>query len=143
MNDTGTHRNQVVAVTGASGGIGRATAVAFGRRGAKVALLARGTAGLAAAADEVRAAGGHPLVVEVDVFDGSSARTSFSRSSCVVPAGRVSHNAGQAGLPATNGSNATIAPAVRFWSDWPMSVTLGTSIPVPPIPPVGVSNRLL
>ncbi|GAA1980430.1 SDR family oxidoreductase [Terrabacter lapilli] len=72
MNDTGTHRNQVVAVTGASGGIGRATAVAFGRRGAKVALLARGTAGLAAAADEVRAAGGHPLVVEVDVADADA-----------------------------------------------------------------------
>ncbi|GAA5028033.1 SDR family oxidoreductase [Terrabacter aeriphilus] len=69
MNDPGNHRNQVVAVTGASGGIGRATAVAFGARGAAVALLARGRAGLEAAAEEVRAAGGHPLVVEVDVAD--------------------------------------------------------------------------
>jgi NAD(P)-dependent dehydrogenase (short-subunit alcohol dehydrogenase family) len=69
MNDARSPRPQVVAVTGASGGIGRATAVAFGARGARVALLARGRAGLEAAADEVRAAGGHPLVVEVDVAD--------------------------------------------------------------------------
>jgi NAD(P)-dependent dehydrogenase (short-subunit alcohol dehydrogenase family) len=71
MNDNRT-RPQVVAVTGASGGIGRATAVAFGARGAKVALLARGTAGLEAAADEVRAAGGQALVVEVDVADSDA-----------------------------------------------------------------------
>ncbi|MGW5195298.1 SDR family NAD(P)-dependent oxidoreductase, partial [Kribbella sp. NPDC004138] len=37
---------QVVVVTGASAGVGRATAVAFARRGAKVALLARGETGL-------------------------------------------------------------------------------------------------
>ncbi|WP_330475190.1 SDR family oxidoreductase [Terrabacter sp. C0L_2] len=72
MNDARFQQAQVVAVTGASGGIGRATAVAFGKRGAKVALLARGSAGLEAAADEVRAAGGHPLVVEVDVADADA-----------------------------------------------------------------------
>ena len=72
MNDNRSHHSQVVAVTGASGGIGRATAVAFGARGAKVALLARGSAGLEAAADEVRAAGGRPLVVEVDVADADA-----------------------------------------------------------------------
>ena len=60
---------QVVVVTGASGGIGRASAVAFAARGAKVALLARGTDGLVAAADQVRAAGGRPLAVAVDVSD--------------------------------------------------------------------------
>lgn len=58
---------RVVVVTGASGGIGRATAVAFGRTGAKVALLARGAAGLSAAAAEVAAAGGTPLPIPVDV----------------------------------------------------------------------------
>ena len=72
MNDNRSHHSQVVAVTGASGGIGRATAVAFGARGAKVALLARGSAGLEAAADEVRAAGGRPFVVEVDVADADA-----------------------------------------------------------------------
>ena len=41
---------RVVVVTGASGGIGRATAVAFAARGDRVALLARGESGLHAAA---------------------------------------------------------------------------------------------
>ncbi|KQS68556.1 SDR family oxidoreductase [Modestobacter sp. Leaf380] len=70
---------QVVVVTGASGGIGRATAVAFARRGDRVALLARGEVGLAAAAEEVRAAGGTPLVVPVDVADADAVEAAASR----------------------------------------------------------------
>ena len=62
-------RGRAVVVTGASGGVGRATAVAFAKRGDRVALLARGREGLAAAADEVRRAGGEALVVPVDVSD--------------------------------------------------------------------------
>jgi NAD(P)-dependent dehydrogenase (short-subunit alcohol dehydrogenase family) len=58
-----------VVVTGASAGIGRASAEAFGARGDKVALLARGEKGLAGAAAAVEAAGGEPLVVPVDVAD--------------------------------------------------------------------------
>src|SRR5512139_505981 len=61
--------NRVVVVTGASGGIGRASAVAFGKRGDRVALLARGTAGLDGAAEEVQDAGGRALAVPVDVAD--------------------------------------------------------------------------
>ena len=60
---------QVVVVTGASGGIGRAVATAFGARGARVALLARGEKGLAGAARDVRAGGGTALVIPVDVAD--------------------------------------------------------------------------
>jgi NAD(P)-dependent dehydrogenase (short-subunit alcohol dehydrogenase family) len=60
---------QVVVVTGASGGIGMATAEAFGRQGAAVALLARGKTGLDAAAEQVRAAGGTALVIPTDVAD--------------------------------------------------------------------------
>ena len=59
----------VVVVTGASGGIGRATAEAFGARGAQVALLARGERGLQSAADAVRRAGGTALVLPTDVAD--------------------------------------------------------------------------
>ncbi len=63
------HANQVVVVTGASGGIGRATALAFGARGAKVALLARGEEGLAGAARDVEARGGTALAIPTDVAD--------------------------------------------------------------------------
>ncbi|WP_328751625.1 SDR family NAD(P)-dependent oxidoreductase [Streptomyces sp. NBC_00285] len=53
---------KVVVVTGATGGVGRATARAFAEKGARVALPARGREGLAAAAGDVRQAGGEALV---------------------------------------------------------------------------------
>ena len=59
----------MIAVTGASGGIGRATARAFAARGDKVALLARGDVGLEAARRDVEEAGGTALVVPTDVTD--------------------------------------------------------------------------
>lgn len=58
---------KVVVVTGASGGIGRATAVRFGSQGAKVALLARGEKGLEGAREQIESAGGIALPVEIDV----------------------------------------------------------------------------
>src|SRR3954462_4864909 len=64
---------------GAGGGMGRATAVAFARRGDKVALLARGEKGLQAAAEDVRAAGGTPLVVPVDVADAKAVEAAADR----------------------------------------------------------------
>ena len=61
--------NQTVVVTGASAGIGRATARLFGERGDRVGLIARGQAGLDAAAHEVEEAGGKALAVSADVAD--------------------------------------------------------------------------
>ena len=70
---------QVVVVTGASGGIGRATARAFGARGAKVALLARGEKGLEGAAQDVREAGGEALPLSVDTADFDELATAADR----------------------------------------------------------------
>jgi len=70
---------QVVVVTGASGGIGRATATAFGARGAKVALLARGEAGLAGAARDVEAGGGQALILPTDVADPAQIEAAAER----------------------------------------------------------------
>ncbi len=60
---------QTVVITGASAGIGRATARLFGGQQARVGLIARGRAGLDAAAREVKAAGGEALPVEADMAD--------------------------------------------------------------------------
>jgi NAD(P)-dependent dehydrogenase (short-subunit alcohol dehydrogenase family) len=61
--------NQTVVITGASAGIGRATARLFGERGAQVGLIARGQAGLEGAARDVEKAGGTALAVSADVSD--------------------------------------------------------------------------
>jgi NAD(P)-dependent dehydrogenase (short-subunit alcohol dehydrogenase family) len=60
---------EVVMITGASAGIGRATAQAFAKRGAKIGLLARGREGLEAAKREVEELGGRGLVLVADVAD--------------------------------------------------------------------------
>jgi NAD(P)-dependent dehydrogenase (short-subunit alcohol dehydrogenase family) len=60
---------EVVVVTGASAGVGRAVACEFGRHGASVGLLARGREGLAAACREVEAAGGRALAVPTEIAD--------------------------------------------------------------------------
>src|SRR3954451_6551317 len=60
---------KVIAITGASAGVGRATAREFGKLGASVGLLARGRDGLEAAKREVEEAGGRALVLPTDVAD--------------------------------------------------------------------------
>ena len=60
---------QTVAITGASAGIGRAAARLFGQRGDRVALIARGRAGLEGAVRDVERAGGTALAVPADVAD--------------------------------------------------------------------------
>jgi NAD(P)-dependent dehydrogenase (short-subunit alcohol dehydrogenase family) len=58
-----------VVITGASAGIGRATAIEFARRGARVALLARGADGLNATRYDVEISGGEALPIQTDVAD--------------------------------------------------------------------------
>jgi NAD(P)-dependent dehydrogenase (short-subunit alcohol dehydrogenase family) len=68
-------KSEVVVVTGASAGLGRAIACAFARRGAHVGLIARGGAGmdgLESAKKEVEALGGHALLLPCDVADAGA-----------------------------------------------------------------------
>lgn len=65
----------VVAVTGASSGVGRATAHEFARTGATVGLIARGREALTATAAEVESLGGRPVVLECDVADPQAVET--------------------------------------------------------------------
>jgi NAD(P)-dependent dehydrogenase (short-subunit alcohol dehydrogenase family) len=67
MNPTG--KREVVVVTGASGGVGRATVRAFARQEARIGLIARGEAGLEGARRDVEALGGEALVLPTDVAD--------------------------------------------------------------------------
>src|SRR3954463_4980719 len=67
-----TKRPEVVVITGASAGVGRATVREFARRGAQVALIARGLDGLEGARREVERAGGRALVLPLDVADADA-----------------------------------------------------------------------
>ncbi|HEV8549039.1 MAG TPA: SDR family oxidoreductase [Polyangiaceae bacterium] len=59
--------SSVIVITGASGGVGRATARLLAKRGAKLALLARGREGLEGARRDVEERGGRALVLPTDV----------------------------------------------------------------------------
>ena len=72
-------REQVVVITGASAGVGRAVARQFAERGAKIGLLARGRDGLEGAKREVEASGGEAIVVQVDVADADAVEAAAAR----------------------------------------------------------------
>ncbi|MEJ7585436.1 MAG: SDR family NAD(P)-dependent oxidoreductase [Acidimicrobiales bacterium] len=67
-------------VTGASSGIGRATAKALAARGAAVALVARRVERLEELAEEIRTSGSTALVIEADVTDRSAAEAAVART---------------------------------------------------------------
>jgi NAD(P)-dependent dehydrogenase (short-subunit alcohol dehydrogenase family) len=74
-----TNGREVVVVTGASAGVGRATVRAFARHGADVGLLARGVDGLERARREVEAEGGRALVQPTDVADAAAVEAAAER----------------------------------------------------------------
>ena len=73
------HVSEVVVITGASAGVGRATARKFARHGARIALLARGTDGLEAAQCEVEELGGTAIVIPVDVANAEQVEAAAAR----------------------------------------------------------------
>lgn len=95
-------------ITGASSGIGRATAVAAGRRGATVALLARNAAVLDEVAREIEGAGGMALPLTTDV----AVRLDVDRSAAAVleRCGRIDTWVNNAGVYA-------VAPVERLGAE--------------------------
>src|SRR5215217_2804863 len=74
-----TNDREIVVITGASAGVGRATAREFGQHGAKVALLARNEEGLEGARKEIEAAGGEALPIPTDVADPEQVEAAAER----------------------------------------------------------------
>ena len=72
--------NQVVVITGASAGVGRATARAFAARGASLGLLARGRDGLEATRREAEAVGVRALAIQTDVADAGQVESAAAQA---------------------------------------------------------------
>jgi NAD(P)-dependent dehydrogenase (short-subunit alcohol dehydrogenase family) len=71
-SNNGKPRPEVVVVTGASAGVGRAVVREFARDRARIGLIARGRDGLEGARREVEEAGGRALVLPTDVADAEA-----------------------------------------------------------------------
>lgn len=63
---------QIAVVTGASRGIGAATAVALAQAGAHVVLVARDAGGLEAVEDQIHASGGQATIAPLDIAEGDN-----------------------------------------------------------------------
>lgn len=101
-------RNKVVVITGASGGVGRATAWEFAKQGAKVALLARGIEQLEGTKREVEDLGGQALIVPCDVADAAQIESA---------AETTEQHFGPIDVWINNAMNSVFAPFKKIHSD--------------------------
>ncbi len=103
-----TQARHVVVITGASAGIGRATARRFAGRGADIALLARGVDGLAAAEREIQEMGGRAKAIAVDVSDAQAVDDA---------AGRIEETLGPIDVWVNNAMTSVFAPVREMEAD--------------------------
>lgn len=107
---------KVAVITGASAGVGRATARLFAQKGYDLALLARGEAGLQAAAGEAEAAGVRALAIQADVADPAQVEAA---------AEQAEEQLGQIDVWVNNAFTAVFAP---FWQVEPEEVRRVTEV---------------
>src|SRR5918911_3030977 len=104
-------RPEVVVITGASAGVGRATAQEFAKHGAYVGLIARGGAGqdgLEGARKDVEAAGGKALMLPPDVADPDQVEAA---------ADRVEEELGPIDIWVNNAMTSVFAPVTQITSE--------------------------
>ncbi len=95
---------EIVVIAGGSAGIGRATALAFARRGDRVAVLAREPLRLAAACDELREGGATVLGIAVDVADAEQVE---------IAAERIERELGPISIWVNNAATTVFAPVIH------------------------------
>lgn len=103
-----TFKNKVVVVTGATGGVGRATAWEFARQGARIALLARGPEQLEGTRREVEQLGGKAIAIAVDVADWQAVEAA---------AERIESELGPIDVWINNAMNSVFAPFKEIYPD--------------------------
>jgi NAD(P)-dependent dehydrogenase (short-subunit alcohol dehydrogenase family) len=99
MNETAVLDGQLAFVTGASSGLGRATACALARAGASVALVARSASDLAGVADEVQADGHSALPLACDLADADGLAAAVRKARDELGPVRVLVNAAGTDVP--------------------------------------------
>jgi NAD(P)-dependent dehydrogenase (short-subunit alcohol dehydrogenase family) len=126
--------NEVVVITGASAGLGRATAREFRRHSAEVGLIARGVDGLEAAKREIESAGGSAMVLPLDVADASTVEKA---------AAAIEKEFGSIDIWVNNVMASVFSPVKAPQFGWVKSRLKYKAQPVPPILQAEVGARAI